>query len=119
MLTQQHTLRISKRGQITLPRDIRRLLGSGCIRLILMDGYIRIESVASVAGSLREYAKPGMGMAKETETAWNVRSMKATETISPEAWEHFGERWTDPWPNLTVEVLLDEWRGPVEIPPNP
>lgn len=45
--------------------------------------------------------------------------LKATKTISPEAWEEFGKQWTDPLPGMRVEAVLDELRGPVELPPAP
>ncbi len=72
MLAQQHTLKISKKGQITLPKHIRLALGSERIRLILINGQVRIEPVKSVAGSLRDYAKPLVDMAKETDMAWSA-----------------------------------------------
>ena len=43
--------------------------------------------------------------------------LKATKTIAPEAWEHFGNQWKDPWPERDLEEVLDELRGPVELPP--
>lgn len=43
--------------------------------------------------------------------------LKATKAIAPEAWEKFGEQWKDPWPGRDVEEVLDEIRGPVELPP--
>ncbi len=43
--------------------------------------------------------------------------LKATKTISPEAWAKFGKQWTDPFPGMDVEAVLDELRGPVELPP--
>jgi len=43
--------------------------------------------------------------------------LKATKAIAPEAWERFGKKWQDPWPGLGVEQVLDEIRGPVELPP--
>lgn len=72
MPAQQHTLKISKKGQITLPKSIRQALGSERIRLVLVDGLVRIEPVTSVAGSLREYAKPGVDRVRETELAWDA-----------------------------------------------
>ena len=45
--------------------------------------------------------------------------LKATKSISPEAWQEFGQHWTDPWPELGVEAVLEELRGPVELPPAP
>jgi AbrB family looped-hinge helix DNA binding protein len=49
----------------------------------------------------------------------NAPFLKATKTIPPEAWEHFGEQWQDPWPVVGVETVLDELRGPVELPSEP
>ena len=72
MLTKQHTLKISKKGQITLPKYIRQALGSERIRLILSDGQVRIEPVKSVAGSLSDYAKPSVNIKKESEMAWDA-----------------------------------------------
>ena len=49
----------------------------------------------------------------------NAPFLKATKTISPEAWEHFGKQWADPWPGRSLSEVLDELRGPVELPPAP
>jgi len=38
--------------------------------------------------------------------------------ISPEAWEEFGKGWQDPWPGMTTEEVMDELRGPVDLPTN-
>ena len=43
--------------------------------------------------------------------------LKATKTITPEAWAAFGEGWTDPFPGRDPAVVLEELRGPVELPP--
>lgn len=72
MLAQQHTLKISKKGQITLPKYIRQALGSERIRLILTGGQVRIEAVKSVAGSLSDYARTDLDMSKETDLAWDA-----------------------------------------------
>lgn len=45
--------------------------------------------------------------------------LKATKTISPDAWQHFSKEWTDPWPKLGAEAALEALRGPVELPPEP
>jgi hypothetical protein len=49
----------------------------------------------------------------------NASFLKATKSISPTAWKHFGTQWTDPWPNQTVDATLDELRSPVELPIHP
>ncbi len=43
--------------------------------------------------------------------------LKASKTISPEAWNQFGKKWQDPWPELDTMAVLDDLRGPVENPP--
>jgi AbrB family looped-hinge helix DNA binding protein len=43
--------------------------------------------------------------------------LKATRAIAPKAWVLFEEAWQDPWPNHPTEDVLDEIRGPVELPP--
>jgi AbrB family looped-hinge helix DNA binding protein len=42
--------------------------------------------------------------------------LKATKLISPEAWDSFGRQWKDPWPEKTLPEVLDDIRGPVELP---
>ena len=43
--------------------------------------------------------------------------LKATKTISSEAWEEFGREYTDPWEGLDILEVMDDLRGPVELPP--
>jgi AbrB family looped-hinge helix DNA binding protein len=45
--------------------------------------------------------------------------LKATKAIPPHAWEEFGKGWNDPWANLSMNEVMDELRGPVELPPKP
>lgn len=68
----QHTLKISKKGQITLPKSIHEVLGSERIRLIILNGQVHLEPVKSVAGSLKVYAKPEVDKATEAEQAWDA-----------------------------------------------
>ncbi len=51
------TAKIFSRGQITLPRDIRKALGTDYVRIVSAQGSVRIEPVNDVAGSLAHYAK--------------------------------------------------------------
>ncbi len=44
--------------------------------------------------------------------------LKATKTIPPQAWEEFGKGWKDPWPGLAMDEVMDDLRGPVELPPD-
>jgi AbrB family looped-hinge helix DNA binding protein len=42
--------------------------------------------------------------------------LKATKAIPAEAWEQFGTDATDPWAGLSIPEVLDQLRGPVELP---
>ncbi len=42
--------------------------------------------------------------------------LKAVKTIPAEAWEQFGKTACDPWGNMSVLEIMDELRGPVELP---
>lgn len=43
--------------------------------------------------------------------------LKAVRVISPQAWEEFGKGWKDPWPGLPMEGVMEDLRGPLELPP--
>jgi AbrB family looped-hinge helix DNA binding protein len=43
--------------------------------------------------------------------------LKAVRVIPPEAWEEFGKKARDPWGKMTMDQVMDELRGPVELPP--
>lgn len=45
--------------------------------------------------------------------------LKATKTIPPQAWEEFGRAATDPWSGRGILEVMDELRGPVELPATP
>jgi AbrB family looped-hinge helix DNA binding protein len=42
--------------------------------------------------------------------------LKATKTVPPEAWDAFGTEATDPWKGLGILEVLEELRGPVDLP---
>jgi bifunctional DNA-binding transcriptional regulator/antitoxin component of YhaV-PrlF toxin-antitoxin module len=43
--------------------------------------------------------------------------LKAAKTIPPTAWEEFGRLATNPWEGMDIFGIMDELRGPVELPP--
>ena len=51
------TVKISKKGQITLPKEMREALGAGVLKLVLRDRQVIIEPVEDLAASLKKYAK--------------------------------------------------------------
>jgi AbrB family looped-hinge helix DNA binding protein len=42
--------------------------------------------------------------------------LKAIKAIAPGAWEQFGREATDPWKGLGVLEVMQELRGPVQLP---
>jgi AbrB family looped-hinge helix DNA binding protein len=69
------TMRISEKGQVTLPSDLRRKydLSPGTVLEVEAreDGILlrRVKSVRELKGILRDYAIPGMTWEKEREAA--------------------------------------------------
>jgi bifunctional DNA-binding transcriptional regulator/antitoxin component of YhaV-PrlF toxin-antitoxin module len=55
-LEMEATAKISSKGQITLPRKIRELLGSDVVRIVADADGVRIEPVRPMAGRLAAYA---------------------------------------------------------------
>lgn len=46
-----------------------------------------------------------------------VPYLKAVRVIPAEAWDKFGAAAQDPWGDMKLNEILDELRGPVELPP--
>lgn len=65
------TLKITEKGQITIPKAFRELLGTNTVQLEIENKQIYIKPVKTVAGSLNKYAKnPSISFEKEREIAW-------------------------------------------------
>jgi bifunctional DNA-binding transcriptional regulator/antitoxin component of YhaV-PrlF toxin-antitoxin module len=68
------TAKISSRGQITLPRDARKALGTDYVRIVSEQGSMRIEPLEDVGSSLAHYAKgrKRVPFQVEREQAWEA-----------------------------------------------
>ena len=69
MIAFEKTAKVSSKGQITLPKQVRSVLQSDFVRVVVEDGAVRLEPVPDLAGSLSRYAK-GKPVQNETELAW-------------------------------------------------
>ena len=63
-------VKVSKKGQITLPREVREGLGTEVVRIIAEGEDVRIEPVKDLGGSLKRYASKYVPMEQAREKAW-------------------------------------------------
>jgi AbrB family looped-hinge helix DNA binding protein len=63
-------VKITSKGQVTIPKEIRNFLGSDIVEFELMEGSVVVKPVKSVGGSLKKYAKAPMPLEKIRETVW-------------------------------------------------
>jgi AbrB family looped-hinge helix DNA binding protein len=65
--------KITRKGQVTIPRGIRKTLESDVVEFSVIKGEIVLRPVRSVAGSLSSYKKGrARGFEKQRETAWTT-----------------------------------------------
>jgi len=68
-------VKITKKGQVTIPKEIREKLKTSTIYFDVVDDTILVKAVKDAAGSLHAYAgnvKPGTPMKQVKEKAWEV-----------------------------------------------
>jgi AbrB family looped-hinge helix DNA binding protein len=74
--------KITKKGQVTIPRKVRRKLDSEIVEFAILDDQVVLRPVKSVAGSLKVYAeKDSLPFKEARERAW-------TEAVE----EHHGKK---------------------------
>lgn len=66
------TAKVSSKGQITLPREVRKVLGTDHVRIVCEQGEVRIEPVNDIAGSLAHYARRPVPFRAARERAWEA-----------------------------------------------
>jgi AbrB family looped-hinge helix DNA binding protein len=68
-------VKITKKGQVTIPKEIRERLKTSTIYFDIVDDTIMVKAVRDAAGSLHAYAKnvkPGTPMKQIKEKAWEA-----------------------------------------------
>jgi AbrB family looped-hinge helix DNA binding protein len=74
-------VKITKKGQVTIPKEIREKLNTNTIYFDVVDNTIMVKAVRDAAGSLHQYAKnvkPGTPMKEIKERAWEVAAREKT-----------------------------------------
>ena len=69
------TVRITSKGQITIPKKIRDLLNAAVVSFSVQDGNVIVRPVRDTAGTLHKYAgnnKSGADFKKLKEKAWEA-----------------------------------------------
>ena len=64
------TVRITRKGQVTIPKHIRDFLKSDLIGFDIIDNSVVVVPVESAAGSLSKYAKAHIPLENIRDTAW-------------------------------------------------
>lgn len=71
-------MKVSSRGQVTLPREVRDVLGSDVVTYDIRNGQVLLLPAKDVGGSLKEYArKLPMPFRRAREKAWKAISSSA------------------------------------------
>jgi len=63
-------VKISSKGQVTIPKKMRELLGTNVVRFRVVEGKIILEPVRDVGGIFKKYVKKPLSPEEEREIAW-------------------------------------------------
>lgn len=64
------TAKITSKGQITLPRHVRKVLDSDTVEIQIVEGKLLLTPVRSVAGILAKYAAGENSLAEIRDKVW-------------------------------------------------
>ena len=78
-------VKLTQKGQVTIPKEIREKLKSNTVYFEVEDDTVMVKPVRDAAGSLSEYAgnvKPGASMKQMKDKAWEVEVREKTSRKS-------------------------------------
>ena len=61
---------VTSKGQVTLPRMVRKILGSRIIEFAIQGDQVLVKPVRSVAGSLASYTRKHGSLGEVREAVW-------------------------------------------------
>ena len=63
-------VKITRKGQVTIPKEIREKLGSNIVEFELSGNKVIVKPVKSIAASLRAYSKEYAPLKQVREKVW-------------------------------------------------
>lgn len=78
-------VKLTQKGQVTIPKEIREKLKSNTVYFEVEDDIVMVKPVRDAAGSLSEYArnvKPGASMKQMKDKAWEAAVREKTSRKS-------------------------------------
>ena len=63
-------VKITSKGQVTIPKEIRDLLNTDVVEFELIEGNVVIKPVKSVGGSLSKYARKYVPLERIRDKVW-------------------------------------------------
>ena len=63
-------VKVTSKGQVTIPKKIRDLLGSRLVKFKVVNGKVMLEPVRDMGGIFKKYAQGSLSREKEREVAW-------------------------------------------------
>ncbi len=63
-------VKITSKGQVTIPKKMRELLGTNVVCFRVVEGKIILEPVRDVGGIFKNYVKKTLSHEEEREIAW-------------------------------------------------
>jgi bifunctional DNA-binding transcriptional regulator/antitoxin component of YhaV-PrlF toxin-antitoxin module len=72
------TVRITSKGQTTVPKEIREVLKSNVVEFHVVEGVVTLKPVMSVGGSLSSYAKKPSSIKDIREIVWDEVARERT-----------------------------------------
>jgi AbrB family looped-hinge helix DNA binding protein len=64
------TAKLSSRGRITIPKQIRELLKSDVVEFNIVDGSVVLKPISSVGGSLSQYSQGYIPLEEIRDKVW-------------------------------------------------
>jgi AbrB family looped-hinge helix DNA binding protein len=71
-------VKITSKGQATIPKEIRDLLKTDVIEFEVVDGMVIVKPVKSIGGSLKRYSKGSVPMKDLREKVWEEVTRERT-----------------------------------------